>query len=73
MSTPTDTVFYEVNLSDCDGANADLHVWSDGRVDLVKGTRGVMRRLLGLFRDDDAPQWVIDTLARRYPKAFRRS
>lgn len=63
--------FYEVNLSDCDGANAELHVWSDGHVELVKGTRGVLRRLLGFYREPDAPAWVAQTLAKRFPKSFR--
>jgi hypothetical protein len=58
--------FYELNLSNCDGLNATVHVWSDGTHELVKGTRYAMRKLIPLFRDEEAPgfvrQWIYDRL-----------
>lgn len=59
--------FYEVNLSNCDGLNATVHVWSDGSHELVKGSRYALRKLLPLFHDDEAPsfvrQWIYDRSA----------
>lgn len=56
--------FYEVNLSNCDGLNATLHIYSDGTHSLVKGSRYAMRKLIPLFRDEEAPgfvkQWFYD-------------
>ena len=70
----TEERFYELTLSDCDGANATAHVWTDGRIDRVAGSVGVFRRLVRLrMWDSDAPGWVIKALIQRYPALFRAS
>lgn len=70
LNPDCDGRFYEVVLSDCDGGNAVLHVWESGRVDTVKGSPSVVRRLLPLYRDPEAPEWVPVALASRYPRVF---
>ncbi len=60
-------VFYEVILSDCEGLNCTLHVWSNGAVDRVKGTAYAQRKLLPLFHDPEAPTFVTETINRLQP------
>lgn len=50
---PEQPVFYEVNLSDCDGSKATLHIWSDGRVDRYGATNSKVNRLAWLSRESE--------------------
>jgi hypothetical protein len=56
--------FYEVNLDNCDGAFADVHVFEDGShtVTRASNARKRFRHLLWTFRDDEAPSFVHDWL-----------
>lgn len=51
------STFYEVNLSDCDGRNATVHVWSDGKIEWINGQKA-WRRLLKFYNEPNAPKWV---------------
>lgn len=59
----TDKTFYEVNLSDCDGSNATLHIWSDGRIEYIsKASRTKINRLAKLCKESEndleMPEWA---------------
>ncbi len=65
--------FYEYILSDCDGSNATLHVWTNGKVETIHGTPAVRTRLLRAGAGDyEASKWVNDALRRKYPVSFKR-
>lgn len=60
-------MFYEVNLSDCDGSNATIHILDNGKVirqDNSSLTK--VKRLASLCRpsetDDDMPEWAISVM-----------
>lgn len=56
-------MFYEVNLSDCDGSDATLHIWDNGKIECrSSASRTKIKRLAKLCKESendlDMPEWA---------------
>ncbi len=55
-------MFYEVNLSNCDGANATIHIFDDGTIDRKGNYHAKVKRLAKLCmeseNDPEMPEWA---------------
>ena len=60
--------FYEINLSNCDGYNATIHVFEDGKVDRRGNSYNKVKRLAKLCKesehDKEMPEWAKITMRR---------
>jgi len=59
---PESLKFYEVHLSNCDGSDATIYLWNDGKIDLGINKRARVRKLARLCLysefDKDMPEWA---------------
>lgn len=54
--------FYEVNLSNCDGLNATIYIFENGKIDWRGNYHAKVKRLAKLCKesenDSDMPEWA---------------
>jgi len=54
--------FYEINLSNCDGCNATIHVFENGKIDRRGNSYNKVKRLAKFCKeseyDEEMPEWA---------------